>query len=299
MIIEHTKFKKIFWPFMFVILALCGGFGLFKNYSTFKSETEKSKYSTKLSSEIIIEGSIPSKSDDLLLQNFITSIFNDSKNYLIDSDNELTLSDVGKITAATKYMYLEKELSFTQGLNEKNINDIVIKTKAMFGDYVKFQSFKINYSDGNCGSGGYDSEIRSTYGTTSKTASAACDSPYFVFENKQIRYDKNTYVALVNIAYAQEVEFSGDTTTNFENPVCKEDEKNFYHTINVYSNSNKTDKFYATTLDGCCKAYECVTPGIFKIKNTILKSAEANKNQYYVRFDKKDDVFLLKSIKKN
>jgi hypothetical protein len=284
---------------MFVILVVCGGFGFYKNYNTIKTESEKSKYSTKASTDIIVGGLIANKSDTLVLQNFITAIFNDSKNYLTESDNEIILSDMGKITTATKYMYLEKELSLTQGLNEQTINDIVIKTKALFGEYIKFDSFNINYSEGNCGSGGYDSSIRSTYGNTSKSASALCASPYLVFENKQIRYDKNTYVVLVNIAYAEEVEFTGDTSINFDNPICGTNEKNYYHTVNVYSDLARTDKFYTTSLDGCCTTEECITPGILKTRSTILKSAEANKNQYYVRFDKINGVFQLKSIEKN
>lgn len=296
MVIQHSKFKMIFWSIVFLVCAFSGGIGLYKNYSSSVEERERAKYSTKDSSEIIIKGNIPKKSDETSIKNFLTAIFNDSKLFLIEDDKKIILSDKGKVTSTVKVMYLEKNISLTQGIDNKDIDNIVVKSKELFGSYVKFEDFTINYSDENCGTSGFDSSIRSVYGDSSKVASAKCDSPYLIFEPKQIRYDKYTYVVLLNFVYVEENEFDGTTENEFENPTCQENEIVYKHTISAYKDLDKNDKIYTTNLDGCCIENECKTPGIMKIRNSLLSTAENSNSQYYVRFDKVNGIFQLKEI---
>lgn len=286
---KNGKFKLYFWSTMLVLTLGFGTFGGIKHYNDTIEERRLAKLSKKTSDKIIIEGNIASKSDEIEIGNLVTAILNDANSELKQNNNELTLTDKGKLIAAVKYMYLNDKLNFVDGLDNKEREEVIKKTLVLYGSYVKFQNdFSINYSTSFCGSTGFDNTLSKSYGDDSSTDTRSCKTPLLLFEVDKVRYDKNTYVASVYGAYADETQ--NDSLITEEGSLgCQEGEKEFYKNVKLFSDRNKTSSFYQTDITGCCKSSTCSSAGITKVKSALLANIKNNSYRYYLRFNKNDD----------
>lgn len=299
---KNAKFKLWFWGIVFVICALLGTIGAVKHFKDTKEQRERDRISTKKSSEIIIEGNILSnKSYEIDLKFLVLSILNDSAKYLKYNNNEITLTDQGKLTSTIKYMFLKSEINLEDGVDKTDKDNIVKQSKVLFGDYVKYDDFVINYSAGFCGSSGFDSALGTSFGGTDRNPNANCENPLFIFSEDKFRYHKDTYVVSVKVGYVDETNYVQDgNEVNFEPVTCEANETQAFRTINLYSNEKKSSVKYTRHVATCCPLGGCKSPGIVKISNDLKQAASSLGETYLFRFDKnKDsDTFKLVSIEK-
>ena len=294
---KNGKFKLIFWGTMLVILGGLGITGLVYKILQGGGIGEKNTVSDKTTDAIIIEVIIPSLADEATLKNFIVSIFNDSNKFLVTDNNIVTLSDIGKITSTAKFLYLNDEITFDNGLTNDVSTAIVTRTKDLYGDYVRLDNFKINYGDGICASSGFDS-VDGAYGTGSKEANGYCTNPLMYFFTESIRYDRDTYAVKVKALYVNETDYN-DQTVDLTGISCNEGQTKVNKTVTLYKDILFNQKVTEQNTDICCMdGTTCPTGGAIKLQSNFTNDLNNNGNTYYLRFQKDKDTksFTLQSI---
>jgi len=299
---KNAKFKLWFWGIVFVISAILGTVGAVKHFNDTKDQRERDRISTKTSSKIIIEGNILSnKTYEYDLKFMILSILNDSAKHLKFDGNNITLTDEGKLTSTVKFMFLKNEINLEDGISKTDKDDIVKKSKVLFGDYVKYDDFAINYSTSFCGSSGFNSVTDTSYGGSDRTANNNCENPLFIYSEDKFRFDKDTYVVSVKVGYVDEKNYVQDgNEVNFEQVTCSSNETQAFRTVTLYSNEKKSSVKYTRHLATCCPVSGCKSSGIIKIANDLKQAASTLGETYLFRFDKNkdDDTFKLVNIEK-
>lgn len=298
MFTKNGKFKLYFWSIMLGLTLIAGLFGLYKHLKDTETERKLAKISKKTSERIIIEGNTLSKGDEETIKFIVTALFNDSRNELKENNNKLELSDRGKNITAAKYLFLKKEIDFNSGFTKTDSENVVKTMKDLFGDYIKYdKSFVINFSSDFCGSTGFDGSLNRMIGTGENDDTTSCTTPTFVFSIDKVKFDKDTYVALVYGAYADEVESSNLPAEGAVLSECQANETEFNRTVNLYTDKAKKNKVYNTDISGCCNSSKCSSAGISKIKSALTQTIATSGYKYYVRFNKNENgTFLLDKI---
>ena len=295
---KNGKFKLWFWGTMFVILFGLGTTGIvYRFITTGTIRNYTSKDSNKNTDTIILEGAMPSLAEEETLRFFTTAIFNDSNAYLEVNNGDVTLTDLGKLTATAKYMYLTNQANFDLGLSNDLKTSLVTNSKELFGDYVRLVDFKINYGSGICAGSGFDS-LNGSYGDGNKEEGGTCSNPLMYYIIESIRHDKNTYAVKVRGLYANEIDYENQEM-NISGLTCNENENRINRTVYLYKDETYTERVFEQNIDICCSASNnCPTGGIFKLKDNVVFNVNNSGNTYYLRFDKDPDTkkFTLRTI---
>lgn len=230
--------------------------------------------------------------DKTYLSNIATSIFNDSFEFLtFKSDENILISEEGKITSAAKVMYLNGEFNNIKKITKQQQEMIVNKTNEIYNSAVEFKDFTINYSNEYCGVGGYTSN-KGVLPEKDTKASGKCTLPFMLFEVNDIKQtSENEYTVKVNNAFVLQEDIKAEQT-------CKKNEEVYSKIITAFSDNQTKHNIYSTKVSGCCPKGSCETAAIYNEKDKIMNIAEETNSYYNVVFKKENNIFKFKSILK-